>query len=43
MNNKALAAAYTRAKGFLLDKKRELINVRGWNVQPEDDDVRNDQ
>lgn len=42
LNDEELEAAYSRAKDFLMDKKRELMNVHGWSVQSEDDKVHND-
>ena len=43
LNDEELEAAYSRAKDFLMDKKRELVNVHGWSVQPDDDGVRTAQ
>ena len=44
LNDEELEAAYSRAKDFLMDKKRELVDVHGWSVvQPEDDGVRTTQ
>ena len=40
LNDEELEAAYPRAKDFLMDKKRELVDVYGWSVQPEEDGVR---
>ena len=45
LNDEELEAAYSRAKDFLMDKKRELVNAHGWSVQPEEEeeDVRTTQ
>jgi hypothetical protein len=37
LNDAELEAAYSRAKEVLMEKKRELVDVHNWSVQPEDD------